>query len=210
MRMGIYRRAGKRAFDLAVSLTVGVLTAPVHVACAVAVGLTSGRPIYFTQERIGRDGSPFELYKFRTMKVGTHEASGGYPTTDMVTPIGKALRTTSLDELPQILNIVRGDMSLVGPRPALADQVARYTHEQRGRLAVRPGLTGLAQIRYRNAAPWSVRITSDLEYVGRMSLLNDLRIMARTLPALFRGGLVQLGQSFDQVDDLGPSDRSVS
>ena len=207
--MSIYRLVGKRAFDLMVSLTVGVLTAPVHVACAAAVGLTSGRPIYFAQERIGRDGKPFRLYKFRTMKVGTHEASGGYPTADMVTPIGKALRTSSLDELPQILNIVRGNMSLVGPRPALADQVARYTHAQRGRLAVRPGLTGLAQIRYRNAAPWSVRITSDLEYVGRVSLLNDLRIMAGTIPALLRGGLVQLGQSFDQVDDLGPSDRSL-
>lgn len=207
--MSIYRRVGKRGFDLAVSLTAGLLTAPIHAACAVAVWLTSGRPVYFTQERIGRDGRPFKLYKFRTMKVGTHEVSGGYPTADMVTPIGKALRTSSLDELPQILNIVRGDMSLVGPRPALADQVDRYTHEQRGRLAVRPGLTGLAQIRYRNAAPWSVRIRSDLEYVGRVSLLNDVRIMAGTVPALLRGGLVQLGQSFDQVDDLGSPERRV-
>jgi lipopolysaccharide/colanic/teichoic acid biosynthesis glycosyltransferase len=205
--MSIYPRVGKRAFDLAVSLTAGVLTAPIHAACAVAVRLTSGRPIYFTQERIGRDGRPFELYKFRTMKVGTHEASGGYPTADKVTPIGRALRTSSLDELPQLLNIIRGDMSLVGPRPALPEQVERYTAAQRGRLAVRPGLTGLAQIRYRNTAPWSVRIQSDLEYIMNLSMVRDLGILARTLPALLRGSLVQLGQTADEVDDLGAPDR---
>jgi lipopolysaccharide/colanic/teichoic acid biosynthesis glycosyltransferase len=208
--MSIYRRAGKRALDLVASLTVGMLTAPIHVLCAVALGASAGRPIYFSQERIGRDGRPFKLYKFRTMQVGTHEASGGYPTADMVTPVGRLLRKSSLDELPQLINIIRGDMSLVGPRPTLADQVERYSEEQRGRLAVRPGLTGLAQIRYRNSAPWSVRIESDLEYVVRLSLRCDLAIMAQTLPALLRGGLVQLGQTVDQVDDLGQPERSTT
>jgi lipopolysaccharide/colanic/teichoic acid biosynthesis glycosyltransferase len=199
----LYAVVGKRAIDVVVGIVLGVLTAPLQAACAAAVALTTGRPVFFTQTRAGRDGEPFELYKFRTMAVGTHEASGGYPTSDMVTPIGRLLRKSSLDELPQVLNLVRGEVSLVGPRPALPEQVARYSARQRGRLAVRPGITGLAQVRFRNAAPWSVRIESDLEYVERLSPLTDLWILVRTVPAVLFGIGVTTGQTAADVDDLG-------
>ncbi|MDO9497356.1 MAG: sugar transferase [Nocardioides sp.] len=201
--MTVYRRWGKRALDVVLAIALFTVTSPVHGLVALAVRVTSGRPIYFRQERIGRGGSPFRLVKFRTMDVGTHESSGGYPSAACITPIGRLLRKTSLDELPQLLNVLRGEMSFVGPRPTLAEQVARYTPEQRGRLSERPGVTGLAQVRYRNEAPWSVRIQSDLEYVTHVSLLRDLTIMVKTVPSVLSGGGVAEGQTREDVDDLG-------
>lgn len=200
--MTFYADRGKRAVDVAVAFAVAVCTAPLHAVCAFAVAATSGRPVYFVQERAGRYGRVFRLVKFRTMRVGTHEASGGYPSASMVTPVGRLLRKTSLDELPQLLNILKGDMGLVGPRPTLPEQAARYTPLQRRRLEARPGLTGLAQVRYRNNAPWSVRIESDLEYIESISLWRDIKIMAKTVPAVLTGGTVQIGQSASDVDDL--------
>lgn len=208
--MSLYANGGKRIVDFLVASLAAVVSSPLHLLCALAVRLTSGRPVYFTQERAGRDGQAFRLVKFRTMQVGTHEVSGGYPTADMVTPVGKFLRKTSLDELPQLLNIIRGDMSLVGPRPALLEQVARYSTRQSGRLVVRPGLTGLAQVRYRNNAPWSVRIESDLEYVSSVQARTDLRILAMTIPAVLTGGTVKIGQTAEEVDDLGQYEDQAS
>ena len=202
--MTSYGRGGKRLFDVISASLVALLTSPIHALCALAVVFTSGRPVYFTQERAGRDGHAFRLLKFRTMDVGTHEQSGGYPTPAMITPVGRVLRKTSLDELPQLINIIKGDMSVVGPRPALMDQASRYDEEQRGRLAVRPGLTGLAQLRFRNDATWSVRIKSDLEYSRRISFLDDLKIIFMTIPSVLKGDSVVTGQSFTDVDDLGP------
>lgn len=204
--MKIYALGGKRIIDVAVATLIAVCTAPIHLLCAVVVGVTSGRPVYFTQERVGRGGAIFKLVKFRTMQVGTHEASGGYPTAAMVTPAGRILRKTSLDELPQLLNIIKGDMSLVGPRPGLPEQAARYSERQRGRLGARPGLTGLAQVRYRNNAPWSVRIESDLQYVGSIGLWTDIKILIKTVPAVVTGGTVKIGQSSAEVDDLGAAE----
>ena len=201
----MYARWGKRIFDLLSAMALAVVTAPVHVLCAAGVRLTSGKPVYFTQERAGRNGQPFRLIKFRTMAVGTHERTGGYPAAGTVTPIGRVLRKTSLDELPQLMNIVKGDMSVVGPRPALVEQARRYSESQRGRLSVRPGLTGLAQIRFRNSAPWSVRIQSDLEYVGSVSFWGDMLIVLKTIPSVLRGDGMIIGQSTADVDDLGPS-----
>lgn len=201
--MRSYERGGKRALDLVIAGVALVLTSPLHALCAVAIWVTTGRPIYFTQERIGRDGTTFRLFKFRTMLVGTHEASGGYPTEAMITPVGKVMRKTSLDEVPQLINIVRGDMSIVGPRPTLPEQTERYTDRQRGRLEVRPGLTGLAQVRYRNNAAWSVRIESDLEYVENVTWRTDIKLMFLTIPAVITGGTVRTGQTADEVDDLG-------
>lgn len=198
-----YALGGKRFMDVAVAILVAACTAPIHLLCAVAVVVTTGRPVYFSQERVGRGGGPFKLVKFRTMRVGSHEASGGYPTAAMVTPVGRILRKTSLDELPQLINIIKGDMSLVGPRPGLPEQAARYSERQRGRLGVRPGLTGLAQVRYRNNAPWSVRIESDLEYVGSISLWGDVKILIKSVPAVLTGGKIKIGQTSGEVDDLG-------
>jgi len=201
--MSLYLKGGKRSLDLVISGVASLVLLPVHIACAAAVAFTSGRPIYFRQARAGRDGQEFDLVKFRTMTVGTHEISGGYPTSAMVTPVGRWLRKLSLDEIPQLLNIFKGDMSLVGPRPALTDQVQRYTARQRQRLVVRPGLTGLAQVRYRNNAPWSLRIESDLEYIEELSAWTDFKILLRTIPAVLFGAGVVTGQTVDQVDDLG-------
>lgn len=206
--MSIYRSFGKRLGDVGVAAAVLIVTSPIHAALALVVRVTSGSPVYFVQERTGLSGRPFLLYKFRTMRVGTHEETGGYPTEQHVTRVGRALRASSLDEIPQMLNILKGDMSLVGPRPALPEQAARYSPRQRDRLSVRPGLTGLAQIRYRNNAPWSQRIEADLEYIHSLSFLNDLGILLRTIPAVLMGTSVKAGQTQAEVDDLGLGDVS--
>jgi len=140
------------------------------------------------------------------MTVGTEMLSGDYPTPAMVTKVGRALRRLSLDEIPQLTNVLRGEMSFVGPRPALPSQVVRYNSEQIGRLVVRPGLTGLAQIRYRNNAPWSQRITTDLEYIRGLSLRMDFWVLLRTVPAVLRGEGQLVGQTAAEVDDLDGQD----
>lgn len=202
-RNGLYTAYGKRFFDLVGSVALLAISAPIHLACAAFIRLDDRGPIYFRQERIGWNGQPFILYKLRTMVVGTHERSGGYPTSSMVTKPGRTLRRFSLDELPQLWNIIRGDMSFVGPRPALPDQVIRYTETQRRRLLVRPGLTGAAQIKYRNNAPWSARILEDIRYVENVSARGDLKLLLRTIPSALAGEGQAVGQTADQVDDLG-------
>ena len=205
LRTGVYARRFKRPLDLVAGSALLILSSPLHGLCAAAVALLDGRPVYYAQERTGRDGVAFRLPKFRTMAVGTDSASGGYPTEDMVTRSGRFLRRWSLDELPQLISIVRGDMSLVGPRPALPDQTARYTERQRLRLAVRPGLTGLAQVRFRNEAPWSVRIESDIEYVQRLAFPLDVRILLATARKVVSGEGMTVGQQSAEVDDLAPA-----
>lgn len=201
---GVYQRHLKRPLDCLGAVALLAITAPLHAACAIAVAATSGRPIYFHQVRSGLDGAVFNIHKFRTMHNGTEQRSKNYPTQDMVTPIGRLLRRSSLDELPQLLNILVGEMSFVGPRPALPSQAERYTTQQRARLTVRPGITGLAQIEHRNSAPWSVRIDADRRYISAITLTNDLRIALRTIPSILRGEGQILGQVADDVDDLNP------
>ncbi len=181
---GSYR--GKRAFDLVVVAVLAVPAALVAGVCALTVRLTSRGPVVFRQERVGRSGEPFLLLKFRTM---VHEPAGHpmVPDARRFTRVGRVLRRLSLDELPQLVNVARGEMSVVGPRPTLAYQVERYDSRQRGRLAVCPGLTGLAQVNGRNRLPWSVRLEFDLEYVERQSPWVDLTIIARTVGALIVG-----------------------
>ena len=175
----------------------------ISAVCAAAVRLTSAGPALFRQQRVGRDGRPFTILKFRTMINSDNPL---HPEEDRITIVGRWLRRSSLDELPQLWNVVRGDMSMVGPRPTLAYQVERYTRQQRGRLTVRPGITGLAQIRGRNGISWSERIDFDLEYVERQSLRLDLRIMCLTLLAVLKREGVE-GHSRDdplaRVEDLG-------
>lgn len=198
-----YATRWKRSVDLAGSGLLLVVLSPIYATCAVLILLTSGRPVHFHQERAGQDGRTFRVHKFRTMLVGTEGKSGNYPTAAMVTPVGHVLRRWSLDELPQLVNIVRGEMSFVGPRPALSSQVQRYSAQQRGRLAVRPGLTGLAQVRHRNSAPWSRRIETDLEYVRNVSLRHDVAIILMTVPKALKGEGQIMGQTAAEVDDLG-------
>jgi lipopolysaccharide/colanic/teichoic acid biosynthesis glycosyltransferase len=179
-----YRRYGKRLFDLALALPGLVLLSPLLCLIAAAIKLTSRGPVFYVQERIGRDAAPFPFIKFRTMVVGAESQGAGIlclKDDPRVTRVGRVLRRFSLDEAPQLVNVVRGEMSLVGPRPGLAYQLRAYTPVQRRRLTVLPGITGWAQVNGRNAIAWDQRIVRDIEYVERLSLAMDLRILCRTL-----------------------------
>lgn len=192
----------KRALDLIVALPLALLLTPLMVALGIMVRRDSPGPALFRQERIGFAGRPFRLLKFRTMVDGAEALGAGLAVTqddDRITALGATLRRLSLDELPQLWNIVRGDMSLVGPRPTIASQVEVYDTRQRGRLAARPGLTGLAQVTGRNAIPWSERIEMDLDYIARWRLRRDLIILVRTALVVLRreGTYKEPGGGFD-------------
>lgn len=179
----------KRAVDLAIAIPAFVLLSPAMVGIALWVRRDSPGSAVFRQERVGLHGHVFELLKFRTMVVGAQQMGAGLAIDDgdsRITRAGATLRRLSLDELPQLWNVIRGDMSIVGPRPTVATQVARYTDEQRRRLEARPGITGLAQVRGRASIPWSQRIAIDVEYVDRWSLPLDLSILARTVWVVVR------------------------
>lgn len=179
---------GKRALDV-VGATVGlVLLSPVIALLWLLVRVTSGRPGLFRQTRPGRRAQPFVLYKLRTMRPApSHEAALLGDDGTRITRLGAFLRSTSLDELPELWNVLVGDMSLVGPRPLLMEYLEHYTPAQARRHAVRPGITGLAQVEGRNALSWEDKLALDVEYVDRCSLLLDLRILARTVPLVSRG-----------------------
>lgn len=179
-----------RALDVAAAAFGLALASPFLAVSAIAIKLEDGGPILFRQTRVGRDGDDFELLKLRTMVVGAERTGAGYAVDagdSRITRIGGVLRKTSIDELPQLWNIVRGQMSLIGPRPTLRYQVERYTARQRKRLDVRPGLTGWAQIHGRATLPWDDRIELDVWYVEHRSPRVDLTILLRTPLALFGG-----------------------
>lgn len=175
---------GQRGLDALVIVITAPVTVTIAIVCALAVRFTSPGPVIFRQERVGLRGQPFTVFKFRTMIDGDNAV---VPDADRITRVGAVLRRTSFDELPQLLNVVRGEMSIVGPRPTLSYQVERYDPHQRRRLDVRPGMTGLAQISGRNALPWHERITFDLDYVAGQSIVTDVRIIAATLAVVLRG-----------------------
>jgi lipopolysaccharide/colanic/teichoic acid biosynthesis glycosyltransferase len=179
-----------RAADIAIAGTALALTSPLFALGALAVKLDGGGPVLYRQKRVGKDGGEFELLKLRTMVVGAEHMGAGFAVNEgdsRITRVGAVLRRLSIDELPQLWNVLRGDMSVVGPRPTLAYQVERYTPRQRRRLEVKPGITGWAQIHGRAALPWDERIELDVWYVEHRSPLVDLRILLRTPLALFGG-----------------------
>lgn len=200
-RTGPYR--GKRLLDLAIAVPAALPALLVGLVCALAVKLTSRGPVLFRQERVGRDGVDFEVLKFRSMTVGDNPL---IPDEDRITRVGRVLRRGSLDELPQLWHVLTGEMSIVGPRPTLRYQVDRYDERQRQRLAVRPGLTGLAQIRGRNLLRWSDRIDHDLEYVRDQSPWLDLKIVAATFRPLLTGEGVEGHPEDDELVAVEPSD----
>jgi len=166
------------------------VASPALAAAAVAIKLDDGGPILYRQRRVGLRGTDFELVKLRTMRVGAEREGAGYAVNEgdpRITRVGRVLRRLSLDEIPQLWNVVRGDMSLVGPRPTLAYQVEKYTPRQRRRLDVKPGITGWAQVHGRARLPWDERIELDVWYVEHRSPWVDLKILARTPAALFGG-----------------------
>ncbi len=185
-----------RLLDIVVAGIGSVVSAPLVAVLALAVRLESrGDPIY-RQLRVGLDGRPFAIYKLRTMVSGAEFTGAGLAIAEgdaRITRVGTFLRRTSLDELPNLWNVLRGEMSVVGPRPTVPSQVQRYTPRQRGRLAVRPGLTGWAQVNGRASLPWPQRIELDLWYVEHRSLALDLRILARTVSMVVRGSGVYKG-----------------
>ena len=189
---------GKRALDVVVAGGALVIAAPALAAAALLIRLeTHGHPIY-RQRRVGRHGEPFELYKLRTMVSGAETMGAGLVVDagdTRITRLGAILRRTSLDELPNLVNVLRGEMSIVGPRPTVQVQVDRYSERQRGRLSVRPGLTGWAQIHGRASLPWHERIELDLWYVEHASLALDLRILKRTAQMVAGGDGLYRGET---------------
>jgi lipopolysaccharide/colanic/teichoic acid biosynthesis glycosyltransferase len=183
----------RRLIDIVVSALALVLSAPLLLAAVVAIKRDSRGPAFYRQRRAGLRGEPFDLLKLRTMVDGAEHVGAGLAINAgdaRITRVGALLRRTSLDELPNLVNVLRGEMSLIGPRPTLPAQVAQYTERQHARLSVKPGITGWAQVNGRASLPWSQRIELDLYYVEHRSLLLDLRILARTpLLVLVGGGL---------------------
>lgn len=177
----------KRIFDIIGAIILLTALSPFIVATAVVIFWTMGRPVLFFQRRPGRGGVPFTLVKFRTMRESVDALGASRPDGDRIMPIGRWLRAMSLDEVPELWNVLRGDMSLVGPRPLLMEYLPRYSAEQARRHDVRPGITGWAQINGRNALSWDEKFRLDVWYVDHWSFWLDLRILALTLPCLFRG-----------------------
>jgi lipopolysaccharide/colanic/teichoic acid biosynthesis glycosyltransferase len=179
-----------RAADIAAAGLGLAFAAPFLAAAALAVKLDDGGPVLFRQTRVGKDGKDFELLKLRSMTVGAEHLGAGFAIDKgdaRITRVGRFLRRTSIDELPQLWNVLRGDMSVIGPRPTLRYQVDRYTDRQRRRLEVRPGLTGWAQVNGRATLPWADKIELDVWYVDHHSPLVDLQILLRTPLALLGG-----------------------
>jgi lipopolysaccharide/colanic/teichoic acid biosynthesis glycosyltransferase len=179
-----------RALDLVVASVLLVVTAPLMAAAGIAIRLESRGPVFYRQRRVGKDGRPFELWKLRTMVPGAESMGAGIYVLEgdpRITRVGRLLRRFSLDELPNLINVLKGDMAMVGPRPTVQEQVHRYTERQRRRLEVKPGITGWAQINGRTSLPWPERIELDVWYVEHRSLRLDLKILVRTARMLVTG-----------------------
>jgi lipopolysaccharide/colanic/teichoic acid biosynthesis glycosyltransferase len=179
-----------RALDVVLSAALLAVTAPLLTLAALAIRLESPGPVLYRQRRVGKDGRPFELLKLRTMVPGAESMGAGIYVVEgdpRITRVGRLLRRFSLDELPNLVNVLKGDMAMVGPRPTVQEQVDRYTERQRRRLEVKPGITGWAQIKGRTSLPWPERIELDVWYVEHRSVRLDLRILARTARMLASG-----------------------
>ena len=199
----------KRAMDLTLTAPVFVVSLPVQAGIAVAVRAKLGSPVLFRQERPGRDGKPFTMIKFRTM-LPVDESRGWVTDEQRMTPFGAFLRSTSLDELPTLWNIVKGDMSLVGPRPLLMAYLERYSPEQARRHEVRPGLTGLAQVNGRNAISWEEKFAYDVRYVDEHDWRMDLEILAKTVLGVVRREGISADGVVTMHEFLGPTTQSHS
>lgn len=183
----------KRLLDLSVSILTLVILSPLFLIVAVAIKLDSAGPVFYTQQRVGKDGKTFKVFKFRTMVVGAENIGLGLAVAKddpRITRVGCILRQWTLDELPQLINVLKGDMSIVGPRPALSHQVARYTPHQRRRLEMKPGMANLPFIKGRNKLPWAQRIELDIWYIDNWSLRLDFYILLKSfLAGLRREGI---------------------
>ena len=188
-----FKLAVKHSIDFVISLVLLILLSPLFLIVALIIKLESRGPVFFKQDRIGKDGELFVIYKFRSMVNNADKMGAGINLSkddNRITPFGHFIRNWSIDELPQLINILIGDMSIIGPRPTITYQVERYSERQRKRLNMRPGVTGWAQVNGRNSLPWVKRIEYDIWYVENYSLLLDLKIFIKTFRvALLREGL---------------------
>lgn len=186
----------KRLFDITAASAALVVLSPVYVITAYKVSKNLGSPVLFRQTRPGLNGEPFEMLKFRSMKDATDEQGNVLPDSERLTDFGKALRNTSLDELPELWNVLKGDMSLVGPRPLLMEYLPLYNDEQKRRHLVRPGITGYAQVNGRNAIGWEQKFKLDTWYVDNQSLWLDIKILAKTVKkVLIKDGISADGEA---------------
>ena len=200
----------KRILDLLLVFLSLPVWGPLLLVIALVVRLNLGSPVFFRQKRPGRNGAIFELIKFRSMRNAVNADGRALPDSERLTPFGRSLRASSLDELPELWNVIKGEMSLVGPRPLLVEYLSRYTPEQARRHLVRPGLTGLAQVSGRNAITWEEKFRQDIFYVDNHNLFLDLKIIARTLlKVLRRDGISAAGDAtmpeFNPAPTVTPS-----
>ena len=191
-RVGFYEKFVKRALDILLSTLALIVLSPVLAVTAVLVRVKLGRPVLFCQPRPGKDEKIFRLHKFRSMRDARDETGAPLPDAQRLTPFGQRLRALSLDELPELWDILRGKMSLVGPRPLLPEYLPYYTAAEHHRHDVRPGLTGLAQINGRNNLSWEQKFAFDLEYIRKISFLTDVRILFCTVGKVFSSSGVQV------------------
>lgn len=182
----MYRNCFKRVFDFILSGLALIVLSPVLLTVALLVRIKHGSPVLFKQKRIGKDEKEFYINKFRSMSNKRDEKGILLPDSERLTPFGRFIRSTSLDELPELLNILKGDMAIVGPRPLVDIYLPYYTEEERKRHCVRPGLTGLAQVHGRNATTWEERFAYDVKYVNHITLWGDLKIILDTVLVVFR------------------------
>lgn len=201
--MNFYRKYGKRIFDLCLTIPAFIVLSPVMGVTAILVAVKLGRPVLFTQERPGYREMIFKMYKFRSMTDERDQNGKLMPDEVRLTPFGEWLRSTSLDELPELLNILKGDMSLVGPRPLLVQYLPLYNKRQHKRHNVRPGITGLAQINGRNSISWEEKFEYDVQYVEKISFYEDIRILFETVFKVFKREGINSENSATMEDFMG-------
>lgn len=206
-RKGIYERFIKRPLDIAISAVSIVCMSPCYLVVAILVKMKLGSPVIFKQERPGKNEKIFTMYKFRTMNDARDITGELLPDSARLTDFGRMLRSTSLDELPELFNILKGDMSLVGPRPLLVSYLDRYSEFQRHRHDVRPGLTGYSQVNGRNAVSWEEKFEMDVWYVDHVSFMTDLRIAIKTFTTVMKRDGISSGTSETMEEFMGTEEE---
>lgn len=202
----MYKSYLKNIIDLFCGLFIFILLIPILIILSILVFLSIGSPIFFKQERIGKNNKPFIMYKFRTMREPKDGENRLLSDADRVTKVGAFLRKTSLDELPEIINVIKGEMSLVGPRPLLDLHLELFNDQQLKRHDVKPGMTGLAQVMGRQSLSFTQRTDLDVKYVENLSLWLDIKIIIKTVLVVLGADGIKTGQKFEEVDDVGLKD----